>query len=349
MEQEAVEQSMDHSEDAEPDDIDLDDEERADSAAAPDKDRFDYDGTYKRILSPPTGLAEFLQTFDPATAATLRLDTFIPRGAEVFDHLPAFYKRIPDIVAQVQTQSGQPRLIAVHLEIQSTRENSLGWRMLDYYVGLRRTLKMPVLPYALVLYRSQPTQGYRTYVERYDGRVINALTYYQISLPALDPVAWTAGGSPLARALSIAMQPPDAADLEGWRTRFSQAAVGVREEVRTGSWDEDALVALWTLIQHETFYQFEVETDWGVDWNEEDKEMVQQLNKRWIDDVKAEGIAIGEARGALEGLREALRLLVQARFGAIPDEIAQRIAAADRASLDALVVRASTVASVDAL
>ncbi len=180
---------MNSPEDAPPDDAGIDDEERADPDAASGEDRFDYDGTYKRILGPPVGLAQFLQTFDPATASSLRLDTLIPRGAEVFDHLPAFYKRIPDIVAQVQTQSGQTRLIAVHLEIQSTRKHSLGWRLLDYYVGLRRTLKMPVLPYALVLYRSKPAHGYRTYVERYDGRVVNALTYYQISLPALDPAA----------------------------------------------------------------------------------------------------------------------------------------------------------------
>ena len=47
--------------------------------------------------------------------------------------------------------------------------------------------------------------------------------------------------------------------------------------------------------------------------------------------------------------RQALRTFLQARFGALPEAVEQRIAAADADQLDALIGRAATVASPDEL
>jgi hypothetical protein len=47
--------------------------------------------------------------------------------------------------------------------------------------------------------------------------------------------------------------------------------------------------------------------------------------------------------------RQALRTFVQARFGALPEAVEQRIAAADADQLDALIGRAAIVASPDEL
>ncbi len=69
--------------------------------------------------------------------------------------------------------------------------------------------------------------------------------------------------------------------------------------------------------------------------------MVQHLNQRWIDDIRDEG--------KTEGSRATSRAVVQAHFGDIPATLEQRIAAADRAALDALTVRAATAASLDVL
>ena len=58
---------------------------------------------------------------------------------------------------------------------------------------------------------------------------------------------------------------------------------------------------------------------------------------------------IGLARGREEGLREALRRIVRARFGVVPEALETRIAAADRTTLDHLIDRASVVQTVDDL
>ncbi len=58
---------------------------------------------------------------------------------------------------------------------------------------------------------------------------------------------------------------------------------------------------------------------------------------------------IGLTRGREEGLREALRRFIQARFRAVPPAMEQRIAAADRATLDQLVERVAVVPTIDDL
>jgi hypothetical protein len=56
-----------------------------------------------------------------------------------------------------------------------------------------------------------------------------------------------------------------------------------------------------------------------------------------------------EARGEIRGKRQAVRTFLHARFGALPEAVEQRIAAADADQLDTLVSRAAIVASPDEL
>jgi hypothetical protein len=55
------------------------------------------------------------------------------------------------------------------------------------------------------------------------------------------------------------------------------------------------------------------------------------------------------AQAESKGKREALRTVLQARFGSLPEAVEQRIAAADADQLDALIGRAAIVASPDEL
>ncbi|MCA1599687.1 MAG: Uma2 family endonuclease [Chloroflexi bacterium] len=61
------------------------------------------------------------------------------------------------------------------------------------------------------------------------------------------------------------------------------------------------------------------------------------------------GLAEGRTEGLVEGQRQALRALARARFGDLPQVLEQRVAAADAAALTALIERAATTASLDAL
>lgn len=59
--------------------------------------------------------------------------------------------------------------------------------------------------------------------------------------------------------------------------------------------------------------------------------------------------ARGEARGQLKGKREALRRILDRRFGGIPATVERRIDAADSTELDDLIDRAVTVERIEAL
>jgi len=78
---------------------------------------------------------------------------------------------------------------------------------------------------------------------------------------------------------------------------------------------------------------------------------LQTLIEKRMAEGEARGLAEGEARGLAEGeargKRVSLRTFLEAKFGLLPDTIARRIAAADERELDALLVRAASVQSID--
>ena len=190
-----------------------------------------YDALYKRALGTARQLAQFLQAFDPQTAGLLRLDTIEPRGTELFDVLPAWYRRVADIVAQVEARGVGRELLLIHVEVQRTPQQHFGQRMLDYYTLLRRSTSLPVLPYAVLLYPGRPALGYRTYEEQFRGRTVASLTYFQVSLPSLDAQQYAASGNALARALASAMRLPDPEDE---RQGIYRTAIAVGSKVAGG-------------------------------------------------------------------------------------------------------------------
>jgi len=71
----------------------------------------------------------------------------------------------------------------------------------------------------------------------------------------------------------------------------------------------------------------------------------------FVEETFTRGLDEGRTEGRAEGQRQSLRVLVRARFGVLPLPAAleQRIAAADEETLNALIARAATVDSLDAL
>lgn len=70
-----------------------------------------------------------------------------------------------------------------------------------------------------------------------------------------------------------------------------------------------------------------------VKHREEVAELAERVAQTWEQELIARGEARGEARGRAEGrletLRENLRLLLEERFGPVPDAVAGQIAAAE--------------------
>jgi hypothetical protein len=82
--------------------------------------------------------------------------------------------------------------------------------------------------------------------------------------------------------------------------------------------------------------------------------MVQQLDQKWLADIRAQGQAEGQAQGQLEGALRAKRAWLKEdiarRFGALSPEVAARIDGIESEDeLDAIKSRLDTVTSPDQL
>src|SRR2546423_6083220 len=309
-------------------------------------ERIGYDSLYKRALGTARQLAQFLQAFDPQTAGLLRLDTIEPRGTELFDVLPAWYRRVADIVAQVEADEVGRELVLIHVEVQRTKQQHFGQRMLDYYTLLRRSTSLPVLPYAVLLYPGRPALGYRTYEERFRGRTIASLTYFQVSLPSLDARPYAASGNALARALASTMRLPNQ---EEERQGIYRAAIAsILGALGRDEMDDDVAAALWTLVHTYLPYRIERPDEVDVEWNEEDATMVQKLDQKWLADIRAQGQAEGQLEGALRAKRAWLKEDIARRVGALPPEGAARLDGVESGDqLAAIKSRPDTAAAPD--
>jgi len=79
------------------------------------------------------------------------------------------------------------------------------------------------------------------------------------------------------------------------------------------------------------------------------QEYEEERTMPYVTSVERMGLARGREEGREEGARETLRRFVEARFGVVPPALEQRIAAADRATLDQMVERAAVVQTVNDL
>jgi len=167
--------------------------------------RTSYDQLMKQALQ--ARFADFMRLFDPATAAGLDLDAGVTfRDVETFSDIPQGKLLVADIVAEVRTLSGEPKVVVVHVEIQREREaEDFPRRMWRYYIALVQREDKPVIPIALLFYGAPEGLAYETYEETLFGHTVVTFRYLQISLPRLDPDAYLRTGNVLAAALAAIM------------------------------------------------------------------------------------------------------------------------------------------------
>ena len=114
-----------------------------------DADDDGHDGLVKQLLQ--AFLPEFIVGFYPDVAARLNFGTVEWLDKETFADPPGGEVRIADLVARVQTQSGEPELVLLHIEPQRKRERGFAARMFEYWFLLRRRYNADVFPIALYL------------------------------------------------------------------------------------------------------------------------------------------------------------------------------------------------------
>jgi len=278
-----------------------------------------HDQLFKQLLR--AFFAEFLRLFDPDTAAALDLDTLDFRDTEAFTDIPQGERRTADLVVQVRTRTGAPRLVLIHVEIQRERKARFPWRMWQYYALLRQREDLPVIPIALVLYRGREGIALEEYTEAVFGRTYLAFRYLQISLPRLNAVEYARTGG----ALAVVMRLP--------RGREAQIGVHlaglrrVREALEAGQVDAARAFLLVNLIATYLPLSSNERSALQVQLEQQGDTTLEATELTWADQMILQGRELGREEARAEALRETILRAARLRFGDVSPALEQAVGA----------------------
>jgi hypothetical protein len=151
---------------------------------------------------------EFFTLFFPVEADMLNLENIKFLDKEVFTDFPEGDNRDADLVAEVQTKTGEPEIVYIHIEVQSKRRPNFPFRMWQYYNLLRLRHGKPVFP--LVIYLTGGSGGLveEEYEEIVLGRRRSWSSYAVVGLPDLTAEEWADKSGAVSAALASLMISP---------------------------------------------------------------------------------------------------------------------------------------------
>ena len=319
----------------------------------------EHDELFKAFLN--EFMQPFLELFFPAEAALLDFSTLTFPGTEFFTDFPGGDVRRADVVAEVRTRTGDLEVILIHVEVQAVRESDVPFRMWQYYHLIRLRSGAKVFP--IVLYLAPGAGGIvaEVYRETVLGRETVRFTYAAIGLPDLDGMEYVASTNPAAIGLSALMRFPKSNKAERKMERIARVA-----ETTDANAAQQHLLAI--LVDRYLFLDLTEQMEFEFLKSAEETEMPVELMTSWEEKGIArgmakglkqgleqgiakgveQGIAEGLEQGLLRGQRETLLMLMQAKFGTVPDTVQAAIMTMDsRETLAALAKRVLTAATVD--
>ncbi|MBI3821393.1 MAG: hypothetical protein HY289_01790, partial [Planctomycetes bacterium] len=214
-------------------------------------------------------------------------------------------------------------LALIHIEIESPdKVASLRPRMFRSYVSLRNRHQLPVLPIGLYLKVGLDGIGIDVFEENFWDLDVVRLQYLYVGLPGLKAIEYIDGDNWLGVALAALMEiPKDKIALIGAEAQRRLLAAPLTDQQRF-------------LLRECVQAYLPIDEDQKRQLNEmlatEKYSGVQAMNKT----VFEEGIEKGIEKGIETERREAVRELIEGRFGALSSPAAERL---DKMSLTELM------------
>lgn len=294
----------------------------------------DHDQLFKVLIK--AFIRRLFEQFWPDYAALFDFERGEWLEQEVFPDPPKGVRRKLDLVgkfpllATLETHLGAQTpemLVVIHIEVESRDSvEPLRQRMLQYFSHLRQKYSEPILPIAIYLRVGLDGVGADSYVERFGAFEVLRYNYFYVGLPAIDGVKTLTTKSAFAAALSALMKIPHDARPEHKAEALRQVAESGENEYRKYLLAECIETYLPLASDEETRFQQLVSTE----KYREVKTMTTTLFERARTEGMALGIKQGRQQGIEEGREEGQRKLVvsaiEDRFGALTDELSQRVA-----------------------
>ena len=256
-----------------------------------------------------------------------------------------------DLVARLRLRSGDSAILVLHLEVQSQRDDSIALRMRLYHNRLFDRYQCPILS-LLILGDAYPDWRPSSHVTDFAG------CRSGVWFPVVKLCDWRdrrveleATRNPLALVVAahlavLETRPDQPARLHAaMRLCRLMARHGYSRDDRDGLFD--ILASMMAMTDH-LYQEFEL----GVARLEEELDMpLESPFARWrFKKGRQEGRQEGLQEGQLEDRRASIGDIAGARFGVVPEGLAEVLQGlSDRAVLQRLTRLAATVATVEEL
>jgi len=308
---------------------------------------------------------DFLQLFYPNVAEHLDFETLRFIDKEVFPDFPEGYPQEADIVAEVQTHEGNPKLVLVHIEIEADWRRAFAERMYSYYTALWQRHRIPIVPMVVYLRGGRKGLIKEQYRMIQFGEEHLRFRYYSVRLAKLPAGEYLRKGTPLGAALAALMDRRESGE------PLSLRALMLQRVAESGRGEAQKFLLLNVI---ETYYKLsaeqkesfskllskkeyrearEMEVTWADEIAEEARakgrtEGLEQGLAKGLEQGLEKGLEKGRQAGLLTGKREALLQLLARKFGPLPERTTSRLQAMESPDeLDAYLDRVLTAQSLE--
>jgi hypothetical protein len=287
---------------------------------------------------------DFLRLFFRTWAERFDFSTLEWLDKEVYPNPPEGSRHVLDLVARIRCKqpiepspvaAADEMIAAVLVEIESRDSATrLKPRLPEYYLHLRSTYDIPVLPIVLYLKVGLDGIGVDVHEERFGELTPLRFEYLYVGLPALNAIEYLETGSDLAAALTALMKVA--------RDRIAYLAAEAMKRIAGSSSRTDQ--ERFLLAECFQAYAPEMDEPTRAEYEKllqgSDRDKVIAMNKTSYD----EGIEKGR-----EALVRLCRQMLSDRFGAVPPSVAQQLEKLPLDHLEKVAGQIYRVESVEAL
>ena len=283
---------------------------------------------------------DFLELVYPELAKRTDFSTLHLLDKELFTDFPEGTMREADLVAEIETRDGSPRLVVIHIEVQLRTRRGFGERMFRYFALLWLRHSVPIVP--IVIYLRGGREGVAVHQYMMHSFELEQLRFHyrSVALARLDAQSYVDRGNPVAAALAALMNRR--------RTNDSLTLRAVMfQRVAESTMDNARKLLLTNMI--ETYFTIapKHEKRFRGIMRQEDYREAQKMQLTWADKMKEEGRNEGREKGRQEGHREgivegkrvALIQQLNMKFDTVPEATRARVQSLSLDELDTYLER----------
>ena len=265
-----------------------------------------HDPLFKRLLR--TFFADFLRLVAPDLAERLDLSAPVFLDKEFPSPGPPEKGRIVDLLARVPLQADNRKAVLVHVEIEAQARKGMGKRLRDYQRLIQTLYEEQVLSIALYLRGGKRGVREEVLAEDLVGPGLSAFRFLAFGLQRCSAPEYLARPEPLAWALASLMAP------RSWsRARLK---LGCLQRIQEATLKDAKRIELVKCV--ETYLQL-------TPWEAEEFAALGTLAKGSGKTMNLLYIETWEDRMMARGGRKILMAILEERFGAVPEEVRNRV------------------------